>query len=289
MKEASGGRLIIEPYAGGQLVPLTEMLEAVGAGTVDASFTTPAYWVGKIPACAFGFGIPYLLLNQTDNNIYYHVMGAEDVLREEYAKFNVHLCRIAWVDSQNYLFSSKPVYKISDFEGLKMRTVGLAQALMAKVGASVVNIPREELYMALELGTLDATTLGPVTVVADLKLYEVARYVLSPACGGSISPDFFVNKDKWEALPDDLKAITNQTVNAYFAQFSNDYPYLSLKKLRELIDAGEVEMVNMEPEEVKKIEQLSLEVLAEAAKKDAASAEMYQILNDFLRLTGFID
>jgi hypothetical protein len=48
-------------------------------------------------------------------------------------------------------------------------------------------------------------------------------------------------------------------------------------------------MVNMEPEEVKKIEQLSLEVLAEAAKKDAASAEMYQILNDFLRLTGFID
>jgi TRAP-type mannitol/chloroaromatic compound transport system substrate-binding protein len=289
VKEASGGRFIVKPYAQGELVPLREMFDAARKGMVEAVSAASTYWVGKVPASGFAFGLPYCLDTQLDINAYLHELGAADVLREEYAKHNLHLVDVSYDDHQQYLWSKKPVYKVSDFKGLKIRTTGLMKDVLAKAGASLVDIPGAELYLALERGTIDAASWGPIFAATGTGLHEVTNYVLVPPVSGMITTEVFVNKDAWEALPNDLKAIFELSTIAWNRSISEKFPYMGLKKLKSLIDAGKIKMAVMAPEEEKKMKKISMEVLSEAAKRDPASGKMYQILMDYMKLRGLLD
>lgn len=289
VKEASGGRLIIKPFRHGQLVPLSEMFDAAKKGMVEVVSAASTYWVGKVPASAFAFGLPYCLDTQLDINTYLHQLKASEILGKEYAKHNLHLVDVSYDDHQQYLYSKKPVYKVSDFKGLKVRTTGLMKDVLAKAGASLVDIPGAELYMSLERGTIDAASWGPIFAATGVGLHEVTKYVLLPPVSGMITTEVFVNKDAWEALPNDLKAIFELSTIAWNRSISEKFPYMGLQKLKALIDSGKIKVAVMAPEEEKKMKKLSMEVIGEAAKRDAASGKMFEILIDYMKLRGLLD
>src|SRR3954454_17292526 len=53
IKTLSGGRITIDVYAAGEIVPAFGVLEAVGNGVADIGHTASFYWQGKMPAAAF--------------------------------------------------------------------------------------------------------------------------------------------------------------------------------------------------------------------------------------------
>lgn len=102
----------------------------------------------------------------------------------------------------------RPIAKIDDFKGLKIRTmeVPLHKDTYKAMGASPVPLPFGELYTALQTGVVDGNENGPATLEA-MKFYEVQKYVtyLPVVSNGGI---FLMSLKAWQGLsPEHQKAV----------------------------------------------------------------------------------
>ena len=51
--KCTGGRITVQLFASGEVVPAFESIDAVGSGTVEMGHGAPYYWKGKAPAAQF--------------------------------------------------------------------------------------------------------------------------------------------------------------------------------------------------------------------------------------------
>lgn len=57
--ESSAGSIQIKIFNPGKLVASTEILDAVSAGKVDAGWSSPGFWMGKMPAAPLFSSVPF--------------------------------------------------------------------------------------------------------------------------------------------------------------------------------------------------------------------------------------
>ena len=99
----------------------------------------------------------------------------------------------------------KPIQKMEDFKGLKIRSHGPTAEMLKLLGATPVAFPMPELYPALQKGVVNGGVF-PMEAAKGWKLAEVSNITIGCYPIG-YSLGFFVamNKDKWNKLPDDVK------------------------------------------------------------------------------------
>jgi TRAP-type mannitol/chloroaromatic compound transport system substrate-binding protein len=103
----------------------------------------------------------------------------------------------------------------AELQGLKYRTVGLAADLMQKMGMSVAQLPGGEIVPAMERGVIDAFEFNNPSSDMRFGAQDVAKYYyLSSYHQASESFEFLFNKDFFDDLDDDLKAILKYGVEA---------------------------------------------------------------------------
>ncbi|MGI6253755.1 MAG: hypothetical protein ACOYJV_09990, partial [Aminivibrio sp.] len=127
------------------------------------------------------------------------------------------------------------------------------------MGMATVIIPGGELYEAMKRGTIDAFEYSTLASNWDMHFNEVAEYVyLSPVRAPCDPQVFFVNKDAWNELPDDLKLLV-QTFIDRFTQAQQEYlVYESILALEKFKEYGN--------KVVKVPEEVNVALAAEAAK-----------------------
>lgn len=287
VKKLSGGRLTITPFGTGVLMPASEQFDAVSNGVVEGGIAVPAYWAGKIPACNFAYGIPYLLIGERDCMGYLtqpYGKAAIDILKKEYSKHNVHLAAaMGYID--NVIFSRKPIRTLEDFKGMKIRLVGTNGAVLEKVGASAVSIAAPEIYTSLQTGVVDAAFWGNEHAASLMKLHEVTDYIIYPPITGQVTLDIIINQKAYNALPDDLKAVVDVAANWGIATHQQQWQYKGQLMRKRLLASGDIKQVITLPEkDVEKLHEITMEVLKEYSKLDAPSAEMYKLLVDYLEM-----
>ena len=59
VRELSGGRIEIQAFPPGAVVPTFEMLDAVSKGVIDIGYAAQVYWRGKIPFTLWTWGVPF--------------------------------------------------------------------------------------------------------------------------------------------------------------------------------------------------------------------------------------
>ncbi|HBP66983.1 MAG TPA: ABC transporter substrate-binding protein, partial [Alcanivorax sp.] len=95
-----------------------------------------------------------------------------------------------------------------DIKGLKIRAPGLAGEVMQRIGATPVQMPGGEVFTSMQTGALDAADwVGPYNDLT-FGLHKVAKYYYYPGWqepGAML--EMMINKEKWDALPEDLQAI----------------------------------------------------------------------------------
>jgi len=136
-----------------------------------------------------------------------------------------------------FLHSKKEIKTAGDIKGLKIRASGDAGEVLNIMGASVVFLPGGELYEAMQRGTIDAFEYSTLASNWDMHFNEIAEYViLSPSRAPSDPQCFFVNKDSWEKLPDDLKRLVQDLIDKW-TQAQHEYlvyqSMLALDKFKE--------------------------------------------------------
>ncbi len=177
--EAADNRFQIRVFAGGEIVPAFQVLDAVQNNTVEMGHTASYYFVGKDPTFAFDCTIPFGM-NARQMNAWMTHGGGLQLLRDFFKDYNVYNIPAGNTGAQMGGWFRKEIKTVADLQGLKFRIGGLGGAVLAKLGVVTQQIPGGDIYPALEKGTIDAAEwVGPYD---DEKLgfYKVAKYYYYP-------------------------------------------------------------------------------------------------------------
>ena len=125
VSDMSGGRIQLQHFASGELVPGLQALDAVQNGTVECCDTAAFYYVGKDPSFAFGAAVPFGL-NTRQQNAWFFQGGGLALFNELLAQYNVIGLPIGNTNAQMAGWFRKEIKTVDDLKGLKIRIGGLA-------------------------------------------------------------------------------------------------------------------------------------------------------------------
>jgi TRAP-type mannitol/chloroaromatic compound transport system substrate-binding protein len=214
----SGGRITIDLTPAGAIVGAFQVLDAVNDGGLDAAHTVPVYWYGKHKAASlFGTG-PVFGGSALTMLAWFYAGGGKELyaeLTQEIMGLNVYGFYGFPMPAQPFGWFKNEVTTVADIQGFKYRTVGLAADLMAKMGMSVQQLPGGEIVPAMERGVIDAFEFNNPSSDMRFGSQDVAKnYFLSSYHQASEAFEFLFNKDFFDDLDDDLKAILQYCVEA---------------------------------------------------------------------------
>lgn len=213
IEEMSGGRMKIELYAAGEIVPSFEIYESVRRGTLDAGHTWSGYNIGKFPALTLFAATPGFM-DVLAYISWVEAGGGKELWQEVYGdNVVVFPALITWAEGGGW--SNKKIEKMSDFKGLKYRTALIWGKILNDVGASVVTLPAGDIVPSLQRGTLDAAEFSTPSSDLALGFHEVTKYQYFPGVHQLASfNELMINPKKWKELPADLKAIVQRAAEA---------------------------------------------------------------------------
>lgn len=289
VKEASGGRLIIEPYGAGVLFPVTETLESVKSGVVEMSASWDGLWAGKDPVFALAGSIPTDPI-RTFSEHFYRSNRLEPIIAKAYEKYGVTYLGPLDFGPLEILMSKKPIKSIDDFKGLNIRTAGIGGDFYTKLGGSVISTASNELYTALQLGTVDAAEYNDWIVNMEMGFHEITDYVIEPVLhvGATSDKSIVVNSNAWNKLPDDLKAIVKTCMNVARMKSATEFEVGGIQAKKDFLAAG-AQIIELSDADVKKARELASEVVKEYAAKNEATQEFVDEYIKILVDLGYVD
>ena len=292
--DMSGGRLKIQVFAAGELMPAFGNFDATSQGTIEALMSAPYYWAGKEPALQWFSAVPFSFNPQGMMAWYLHGDGLK-LWEEAYLPFNLVPRPSASTGVQMAGWFRKKINTIADYKGLKMRIPGLGGKVVAAAGGTVVLTPGGEIYTALERGVIDSTEwVGPHDDMK-LGLHNAARYYYYPGWHEpGTTGEFAFNKKAYDALPADLKSIVDHACETIQVSAFMEYEAknsIALLKLKTEFK-GKVELVALSSETLKELKKLSDQVLKEESEKTPQAKKVYAsvmkfeaVLNDWRLLS----
>ena len=179
VSKVSGGNINIKYFEPSALVPPLEIFDAVSTGGIDAGWSTPGYWAGKVPALQLFSSVPFgPPASEYMSWIYFG--GGKDFYEELYARHNIKgvLCGIIPPEASGWF--REEIKGPEDLKGLKMRFFGLGAKVMEKVGVSTQLLAGGDIYPALELGTIDSTEFAMPAIDLELGFYQIAKHYYFP-------------------------------------------------------------------------------------------------------------
>jgi TRAP-type mannitol/chloroaromatic compound transport system substrate-binding protein len=109
----------------------------------------------------------------------------------------------------------KPITKPDDFKGLKFRTVGISIDVFTAMGAAVNALPGGEIVSAIDRGLIDAAEFNNATSDRALGFADVSKICMLQSYHQNAEQcEITFNKTKYDALPDKLKHIIANAVEA---------------------------------------------------------------------------
>lgn len=281
--EMSDGRIKVKVYAAGELVPPFEVFDAVSSGTAQMGHAASLYWKGKNAATQFFTGVPFGLTSQ-EMTAWLHYGGGMKLWQELYAQFNLVPAAAGNSGVQMAGWFNKEINSLSDLQGLKMRIPGIGGEVIKRAGGTPVNIPGGEIFSALKSGTVDATEfIGPYNDLA-FGFYKAAKYYYYPGWqepGSSL--EITINKKELESLPKDLQSIVKQACRVSADELSAEYTARNASALQTLTDKHKVQVKKLPDDVLKKLHEISNEVVSEMASKDAFVKKVFQSVQTFQR------
>lgn len=279
--EMSGGRLTVKLFAAGELVPAFEVFDAVSRGTAEMGHAAGYYWKGKVPAAQFFTTVPFGL-NATEMSAWLHEAGGLDLWRKLYEPFNIVPFPSGNTGVQMGGWYNKEINRVDDLKGLKIRMPGLAGEVIQRVGGTPVAIPGGELFTALQSGSIDATEwVGPWNDMA-FGFHKIAKYYYYPGWhepGPSLEAT--INKDAWDALPKDLQHIVEVACKASTQKMLDEYTANNNRALNALVNDHDVKLRKFPEDVLATLKAATDEVLADLAKTDETTREIYESFIDF--------
>lgn len=219
VEEASGGRIEIKRFASMQLGGKPpELFDQVIDGVVDITWNVNGYTPGRFPSTEV-FELPFLVTDARAASSAYWTMTQEHMADTEFKDMKV---LGVWVHGPGVIHANKAVTTPEDFNGMKIRGASRqVNALLKELGATPVGMPVPAVPEALSKGVIDGTTI-PWEVTKALKVPELVDHhtEFTGPMMYTITFTLAMNWDKYNSLPDDLKAVMDENSGMKFSVFA---------------------------------------------------------------------
>ncbi len=116
----------------------------------------------------------------------------------------------------NYIFSSRPLHSLDDFQGLRTRSYRPPLTkLLEGIGADPHFVDYPDVYGALKNQSVDAA-ISCGTCGFSQRWYDAADYLYGPINGSSSVTWVVMSRDRWDEIPPDLQAIIIEEGNRHW-------------------------------------------------------------------------
>ena len=247
IKKRTNGRVEIQYYPGGTLVTAPKVFNGVVQGIADIGLGATNYNMGRFPVFEL-IGLP---LGFPSGWVVGHVNN------DFFDKFkpkewdSVHVLYFHGPGPYLVQTIKKPVKTLEDLKGLKIRGVGALAETEKALGATPIPLEMADVYESMRRGVIDGI-MGPLEQLKGWKTGDIVRYVT--ACWDvGIGSVFYVvvNKDRWDALPADIKKVFSDVAAEWAEKTGVMWNGADLEGLNELKKQGG-QMVPLSADESKK-------------------------------------
>jgi len=230
----TSGKVKIELYPNSQLYKDKEEVEALQLGAVQMLAPSLAKF-GPLGVKEFEvFDLPYILPDKAALGRITTGPIGKGLLAKLEPKGIIGLAY--WDNGFKIMTANKPMHKVADFQGLKMRIQSskVLDAQFRALGAIPQVLAFSEVYQAMQTGVIDGNENTPSNVFTQ-KMHEVQKHA-TLSNHGYIGYAVIVNKKFWDNLPADVKpqvekAMAEATTFANeIAQKENDDAVVAMKK-----------------------------------------------------------
>jgi TRAP-type C4-dicarboxylate transport system substrate-binding protein len=283
----SNGRIKISVFAEPELVPAEQLFSATQKGLLDMLHAVAAMWGGVVPVGEVEFGLPFAYNIPGDKDIvesgmmvrkFFFDTGFVDLLRKEYAKQGLY-----WLDMHSYgkifTLASKPIISCDDLQGKKFRVEGSWADYYNALGAHGTYVSGMEAYMALKLGTIDASQWD-VSAITGLKWHEVAPYWLIGGQNDVVPGHILMNMKTWDSLSADLKEALKGAAEEYYHKLLDVYVG-EMKIVQDLVDKGEVKLSKLNDDCEKMHAEAAYKLWDKIGERDAAAAKAIGLIKEW--------
>ena len=278
----SGGRVQVQVYGAGELVPATEVFAAVGRGTVEMGHGCASFWPGKGAAVPFFSSIPFGMTAQEVNAWLYHG-GGQALWDEAYASFGLVPAAAGNTGVNMGGWFNKEIRSAADLSGLKLGLSGLGGEVLARAGGTPIKLPPDALLTALQSGVIDgAVWVGPYADQA-LGLYAVAKYYYYPGWHepGTVV-EALINTQALEALPADLRAIVLNACKVANQDMLAEFTARNPAALNTVVTKHQVELRRFPDDVIRTLHARADEVIAGLVQQDPFAAKVHASYMKFL-------
>jgi TRAP-type C4-dicarboxylate transport system substrate-binding protein len=251
VEAASDGRIKIDHYPSMQLGGKPpELIGQAIDGVADIIWTVSGYTPGRFPHAEV-FELPFMMSGADAEAVSaaYWDMAQKYMVDGEFSDF--HLLA-AWVHGPGVIHSKDPIVMPEDLQGVTLRAPSrVTNMMLSSMGATPIGMPVPAVPEALSKGVIDATII-PWEVTSGLKVPELVSHHLEFGEGALYTTTFLfaMNKDTYEAMPEDLRQILDEQSGAAFSALAGKIQQLGDEPAREAaLDLGN-EVTVLTPEQV---------------------------------------
>jgi TRAP-type transport system periplasmic protein len=198
------GQLMIDYKGAGEVIPTQQQVEALRSGLVDMILTAASYYTSIMPEMD-------VMSLTTMKPWEERQAGVNDYLEKLHnTKANAHYVSRLGTGDLFHIFLAKPINKIEEFKGAKIRVSPTHVSFMKSLGAEPVVTPPAEIYTAMERSVVIGY-IQPTASIRTMGLLPVTKHMFRP---GFYQPTLLVlmNLDYWKKLPDHLKKLITENM-----------------------------------------------------------------------------
>jgi TRAP-type C4-dicarboxylate transport system substrate-binding protein len=282
LEKKTNGRIKITLHPGGTLTPAPQTYDSLIREIADMGFASLDLTVGRFPLME-ALNLPYggknaVTMTRLSNDFYNKFKPKE--LDE------VHILFLL-THGPGIVHTKKPVRKLEDLKGLKLRCPGgYIVKMVQALGAVPVVMPMNEVYDSLSKGVVD----GIVATPDSLKFFrfgEVVEYTTNNYRTAYESTGFFgMNKNKWNSLAPDIQKIITQVSEEYAGKFAKLWDSMDQEGIKESA-AKKHTTISLSKEEEERwsqrIQPLYEEFVKEKTAKGLPAAEAIKFCQDWIK------
>lgn len=277
----SDGRIEIQTFSGGELVPTSQILNAVKTGTIDLGRGIGQLFT-ETPIGAIEAGMPMAWTSVEEANRVFFDLGLRDIVAEEYSKNGVNYLGPVWAAPYHFL-SKRPIKSIEDMRSMKIRAVGASAKMLAEVGVQTVSMPPEDIYLALTTGQIDGVLYGSAFEYKETKYYEGGRFFNTTPVLDPITDALVINPDVWNSLPADLQTIVQ---NAADEMRSGYYDWITERDAEAIQELFKNTSTSFSEDDMRIMTEAAVKVWEEEAKRSPANAKAVEIIMENAKAAG---
>lgn len=282
VEKESGGRIKVEIYPFMQLGGTApEQYDLIVDGVIDGGWVIPGYQAGRFPETEV-LELPFMVTKSAEEASVAAWTFTQKYLTDDFA--DVHLIAAHMHGRGLIHMKGEAPETVDDLQGKKLRGPSRpATLLLEKLGAVPIGMPVPQFPEALSKGVLDG---GVITweMSPSLKLDELTDSHTDVAGDKSLYNLFFIwgmNKDVYDSLPDDLKAVIDANSGLETSAWAGRAHDTGDAEGRAVMEAAGNQIATLSEEETAHIRELGDEVIDEwIADMDAKGLPGQQLVDD---------